>query len=621
MKIAKAKKNWTLPFGANLCGRDVFFRVWAPRAKKVEILFPLQGRREELHKTDEGYFSIRARGLKAGDLYQYLLDGKGPFPDPCSRYQPEGPGGPSMIIDPNQFRWTDRRWRGLRLAGQIIYELHVGTFTREGTFDALRRQLRRIRDSGMTVIEIMPVADFPGQWNWGYDGVDFYAPSRNYGTPDDFRSLVDEAHRLGLGIILDVVYNHFGPDMNFLGEFSRDYYSPRYQSEWGQSPNFDGAHCRPVRTFFVENACYWISEFHLDGLRFDATQAIYDRSPVHFLAEAARCARESAAGREILLIAESERQNIRIVRPPERGGYGFDGIWSDDFHHTVRVALTGKKEAYFSDFKGAAQELLSCVKRGFLFQGQFSQWQKKKRGTATQDTPAETFVFFLQNHDQVANDCLGWRLNALTSEARYRAMTALFLLSPMTPLFFMGQEYGTQKPFVYFTDHRPDLSKLVSSGRKKFLEQFSSCKIGWVRDRIPDPAAVSAFRRCRLDDAERRKNKRWTRFHRDLIRLRQQDPLLRRQSREKLDGAVLNNRCIALRYFSEGRDPRERLLIVNWGEAFDCIPVSEPLLAETAGRPWKLIWASDHIRYGGKRRRKTFSFWKIPAEAALFFSS
>lgn len=630
MTPSKTKK-WELDLGAKVRKKDVLFKVWAPRAEHVDMELLPEGRRLTLRKSERGYFSLRVPGARPGLFYQYFLDEEGPFPDPCSRRQPQGPRGPSEIIDPGKFQWTDAHWRGLTLEGQVFYEIHVGTFTREGNFDGVRRQLKKLRASGITVLELMPLADFPGRWNWGYDGVNYYAPCHHYGTPEDLRRIVNEAHALGLGIILDVVYNHFGPDLNTLMRFSGHYCSSKHVSEWGACPNFDGPHSREVREFFIKNVCYWVSEFHMDGFRFDATHSIYDDSPVHFLAEAAARARKAAGRRRLLLIAENECQNTVLIRSPEKGGFGFDALWSDDFHHAVHVALTGKGEAYMSEYSGSAQELLSCVKRGFLFQGQFSDWQKSRRGTPAENYSAASFVFYLQNHDQVANDCLGRRINALTTRARYRALTALLLLGPMTPLLFMGQEYASRRRFMYFSDHRPGLAKQISRGRKHFMDQFPSCKMGAIRGKIPNASQAETFSACKLDPAERKTNLPWDRFHRDLLRLRMTDPLICRQSRDRLDGAVFNKRCFVLRFFQDSKEKSERLLIVNWGSKFHA-PCSEPLLAEPPGKRWKLIWSSSDRRYGGSPglsarkaggsgRMKSFKFWQIPADTALFFSS
>ena len=347
-----------------------------------------------LTKDKTGYFSGYVPIAKAGMSYRYRLDNGDAYPEPCSRYQPQGPHGPSLIVDANAYEWRAVEWPGIRLRGQVIYELHVGTFTQEGTLDAAISQLDELKELGITVIELMPLAEFPGRWNWGYDGVDLFAPAHVYGDPQALKRFVDAAHEKGLGVILDVVYNHFGPDGNYLPVYSDTYLTDRHPNDWGQAVNFDGPGSEGVRDFVVQNACYWISEYSLDGLRLDAVHAMYDDSPVHILAELTGKARKAAGGRSIVLIAECESQWIKTIQPVEQGGWGLDGVWSDDFHHICRVAITGRSEAYYTDYRGTAQELLSVIKRGFVFQGQRYDWQKKPRGTVVKDEPAHGFVFY-----------------------------------------------------------------------------------------------------------------------------------------------------------------------------------------------------------------------------------
>jgi len=399
-----------LPVGAEVQqGGGVHFRVWAPRRRTVEVALEGGGGAHRLEAEGDGYFSGRVSAAGPGSLYRYRLDGGQSFPDPAARFQPEGPHGPSQVVDPGTFPWTDRDWRGCGLAGQGIYELHVGTFTREGTWEAALRQLPALADLGVTVLEVMPVADFPGRFGWGYDGVDLFAPTRLYGAPDDFRRFVDRAHAVGLGVILDVVYNHFGPDGCYLREFSPDYFSARYKNEWGDPINFDDRNSGPVREFFFANAGYWVDEFHLDGLRLDATHQIFDASPEHILAAVSRRVRAAARGRLTFLVGENEPQEVKLVRPPDQGGYGLDALWNDDFHHSAMVALTGHNEAYYSDYRGTPQEFLSGAKWGYLYQGQLYSWQRKRRGTPALRLAPTAFVNFMQNHDQVANSARGQR--------------------------------------------------------------------------------------------------------------------------------------------------------------------------------------------------------------------
>src|SRR5213592_2967976 len=405
------------PIGAEIISENkTHFRVWAPKANVLEVVVESSVERSakrtfhSLTREPDDYFSgIVSCG--AGTRYRFRLNGSEDFhPDPASRLQPEGPHGSSCVVDPFAFKWTDANWRGVKLAGQVIYEFHVGTFTPDGTWRAAVEKLEPLMSDGITLLEMMPIADFPGRFGWGYDGVDLFAPSHLYGTPDDLRSFIDRAHSLGLGVILDVVYNHFGPDGNYLGAFSDDYLAHGNENEWGDSINFDDRNSGPVREFFVTNGCYWVEEFHFDGFRFDALHAIRDRSSEYIIGAVGRAARKAARARSIILIAENDRQEARMVRPRNQGGDDLDGMWNDDFHHSAVVALTGRKEAYYDDYRGTPQEFISAVKYGFLYQGQALSWRKALRGSSTLGIAPEVFVCFIENHDQIANTGLGERL-------------------------------------------------------------------------------------------------------------------------------------------------------------------------------------------------------------------
>jgi maltooligosyltrehalose trehalohydrolase len=508
------------------------------------------------------------------------------------------------------------------MPGQVLYELHIGTFTREGTFDAAARELDELKRLGVTLIEVMPVAEFPGRWNWGYDGVGLYAPSHTYGDPEALKRFVDRAHRLDLGVILDVVYNHLGPDGNYLTAYSDQYFTDRYKNDWGTAINFDGPGAREVREFFIRNVCYWITEFHLDGLRLDATQDIHDASPLHVLAEISQRARAAAGCRQIVLIAENEPQQVICVTPVHEGGYGLDGMWNDDFHHTARVALTGRREAYYTDYGGRPQEFLSAIKYGFLYQGQRYHWQKKPRGSGVTTEPAAKFVIYTQNHDQVANSLHGERITALTAPARYRALTALLLLAPQTPMLFMGQEFGASQPFLFFADHcDAELASKVYQGRKEFLAQFPSYASVEAQEAVPDPCSPAAFARSQLDFSERGTHAPLYLFHQDLLRLRREDPLIARQDRKRLDGAVLGPEALALRFFADAGD--DRLLVVNLGVDLEYIPAPEPLLAPVEHGSWRLVWSSDDPRYGGPGIINPCGRegWRLPGASAVFFAA
>jgi maltooligosyltrehalose trehalohydrolase len=508
------------------------------------------------------------------------------------------------------------------MRGQVIYEMHVGTFTPGGTFDSAITQLDALKDLGITVIEIMPVAEFPGRWNWGYDGVGLYAPSHVYGDPEALKRFVDEAHQRGLGVILDVVYNHLGPDGNYLPEFSDEYFTDRYNNEWGRAINFDGRGSREVREFFIRNACYWIEEYHLDGLRLDAVHAFQDASPMHIIAELSQAARKAAGTRSIILVAECEAQWVRTIQPIAQGGWGLDAVWSEDFHHTTHVAATGRSEGYFTDYLGSPQELISCVKRGFLYQGQRYQWQRKPRGTMVSHEPAEAFVFFLQNHDQVANQLWAYRLHTKTSPGVCRALTTLLLLAPQTPMLFMGQEFGASAPFHYFVDFPPGkLTADIHQGRKEFLAQFPSYGSPAAQAAIVDPSDPSVYERSQLDLSEREYHAEWYTLHRDLLRLRREDPVIAQQAREAIDGAVLGAYAFLLRYM--GHDGNDRLLLINLGADLLYQPAPEPLIAPPVGRSWSFVWSSDAPCYGGPGVIEPLNEqgWRLPGESAVLYTA
>lgn len=569
------KSAWRLGLGAEVTDQGVRFRVWAPKRRRVDVEVEGQGL-TRLERDEEGYFAGLVPEADAGRRYRYRLDGQEAYPDPCSRFQPDGPHDASLIVDPFRYRWHDAGWPGVRMHGQVIYELHVGAFTADGTLDAAARELETLRQLGITLIELMPLAEFPGRWNWGYDGVALYAPAHVYGDQDALRRFVDAAHGHGLGVVLDVVYNHLGPDGNYLSAYSDDYFTDRYKNQWGQAVNFDGPHAREVREFFIRNACYWITEFHLDGLRLDATQQMFDASDEHVLKALTRRTRAAAGARSIVLIAENEPQDLALITPTERGGYGLDAVWIDDFHHITRVALTGRREAYYTDYRGSAQELVSVVKRSLLYQGQRYAWQDRPRGAPVGDQPTSAFVFYLQNHDQVANHPCGTRLHALSSPSRFRALTAVLLLAPQTPMLFMGQEYGASAPFVFFADHRDGLASIVHGGRREFLTQFPSYATREAQATVPDPADPLTFEQCKLEPAERDHHASISRLHGDLLRLRRDDPVMAAQRRDRLDGACLGDAAFVIRFFSEHGD---RLLVVNLGVQFSYDPAPEPLLA------------------------------------------
>jgi maltooligosyltrehalose trehalohydrolase len=589
MPVSTARR---LSSGVELQSADTaHVRVWAPACRRVDLVID-EGPTCPLARAEDGHFESTVTGLRAGTRYWFRLDGDRLRPDPVSRYQPDGPSGPSAVVDPAGFRWTDADWPGVGARGQVLYEMHIGTFTPEGTWASAAQQLPLLADLGITVIEMMPVGDFAGRFGWGYDGVNLYAPSRLYGTPDDLRAFVDRAHATGLGVILDVVYNHLGPDGNYLPEFSPDYFTDQYKNDWGQSINFEGP--SPARSFFVENAGYWIDEFHFDGLRFDATQDIKDASSEHVITAMARRAREAAGRKAVYLIAENEPQDTRLVRPVADNGSGLDALWNDDYHHTAVVALTGRREAYYTDYKGSVQELISAAKYGYLYQGQWYEWQKQPRGTPALDLPPHAFVSYLENHDQVANSIHGKRLHQLSSPGRYRALTALTLLGPATPMLFQGQEFAASAPFLFFADHRQELASSILTGRREFLSQFVSARDPDVTAVLDSPVDPATFAKCKLDLEERRTHASAYALHRDLLHLRAAHLAISQPRR--VDGAALASEVLLLRYL--GQD-EEFALIVNLGCDLDLTPAPEPLLAPPRGARWTVWWSSESVKYGG----------------------
>jgi maltooligosyltrehalose trehalohydrolase len=608
------------PIGAEIVGGGVSFRVWAPAQDSMSLLLE-NGREHEMHGELDGYFSLYIDGLAAGTLYRFKFEGSAdPAADPASRFQPDGPSGNSMVIDPSNFSWHDHDWLGIPPHGQVLYEIHIGTFTPEGSYSSAAEKLPLLKESGITCLELMPLNEFCGVFGWGYDGVLPYAPTRLYGRPDDLRSLVDVAHGLGMGVILDVVYNHFGFGDRFR-DFTPDYFTERYRNDWGNAINFDDDNSVGVREFFAKNAAYWIDEYHFDGLRLDATQALYDSSDEHIIETIAREARAAAGKKSIYLIAENEPQDTRLVRRPQEHGYGLDALWNDDFHHSAMVALTGRNEAYYHDHLGRAQEFVSAAKYGYLFQGQRYDWQDAPRGQPGFDLAPVNFIHFLQNHDQIANSGSGARLERLASPARVRALTALLLLGPQTPMLFQGQEFGASSPFYYFADQSGALVDAVREGRVEFLKQFPSLRNEAFAASMPAPADASTFECCKLRWSERDTNGPVVALHRDLLALRRRTSVFStggRGPRAAFDGSVLDRSAFLLRFFSS--DPQdERLLLINLGGDLSVASLAEPLFSPPAGHQWSVEWSSDEIIYGGGGRRP-LDFqrrWTLGADSAL----
>jgi maltooligosyltrehalose trehalohydrolase len=570
----------------------------------------------------DGYYEGFAPKARAGTLYRFELDDDPRrYPDPASRYQPEGPHGPSQVIDPDAFQWSDNLWRGVGREGHIIYEMHLGTFSKEGTWRGGQNELAHLAALGITLIEVMPVHDFPGRFGWGYDGVGLFAPVAIYGEPDDMRRFVNEAHGLGLGVILDVVYNHFGPDGNYLRAFSPWYFDEKRKNDWGESINFDGKNAGPVREFFTANAGYWIEEFHLDGLRLDATHTMHDESPRHILADIGRAARAAAGERGIYIVGENEQQRAILARSGEAGGYGLDALWNDDFHHAARVALTGRNEAYYSGYLGRPQEFISTAKYGYLYQGEWYTWQNQRRGTPAFDLPPSAFVNFIQNHDQVSNSATGERPDRFCAPADYRAMTALLMLLPGTPMLFQGQEFGATTGFQFFGDHKAEIAKLSREGRAASLAQFPSLALPEMQAVLADPGDPRTFEASKLDLSEREKNAPTYRMHKDLIALRRSDVVFANPRPRNVDGAVLSAHAFVLRYFSE--TDGDRLVLVNLGMDLHLEPGPEPLLAPMAGRRWQVVFSSEDPKYGGTGTvaPDTTENWRIAGHSAVVLTA
>ncbi|MGQ9695248.1 MAG: malto-oligosyltrehalose trehalohydrolase [Thermodesulfobacteriota bacterium] len=514
-----------------LKGGSCLFRVWAPLISKVELHL-ISPKEQVIPLTKNGeYHEVLVRNLPPGALYFYILDGQKERPDPASRFQPQGVHGPSQVIDP-AFSWTDKDWRGIPLPDYIIYELHVGTFTKEGSFQALIPFLEDLRELGITAIELMPVSQFPGLRNWGYDGVYPFAVQNSYGGPAGLKELVNSCHLMGLAVILDVIYNHLGPEGNYLRDFG-PYFTSRYQTPWGEAVNFDGPYSDEVRNFFLANALYWIREFHVDALRLDALHAVYDFSARPFLQELADVVKEEGEKekRKVYLIGECDLNDQRLVQKKELGGYGLDALWNDDFHHALHTLLTGEKRGYYQDF-GEMEHLAKSFVEGFVFTGQHSSFRRRRQGSSSRDIPAWRLVVFSQNHDQIGNRPLGERLSHLVNFSQLKLAAAVVLLSPFIPLIFMGEEYGEKAPFLYFISHTdPDLVEKVKKGRQEEFADF------FPEGKMPDPYAEGTFAKCRLNHelCFQGNHKILRLFYQELIKLRRNLPPLKNLSKENLE--------------------------------------------------------------------------------------
>jgi maltooligosyltrehalose trehalohydrolase len=583
----------TVTLGATAQGLNRWrFRVWAPQARQVELW--LDGRGQlEMQAAERGYFELEVDDLQPGARYMYRLDGERQRPDPASRLQPEGVHGPSELVSPS-FSWQDSAWPGKRLQDYVIYELHVGTFTPAGTFEAIIPYLDHLAQLGITAIELMPVAQFPGERNWGYDGVYPFAPQASYGGPEGLKRLVDACHQRDLAVVLDVVYNHLGPEGNYLRDYG-PYFTDRYRTPWGPAVNFDGPHSDEVRRFFIENAIYWVEEFHVDALRLDAIHAMLDFSAGTFLEELASNVHELAErnNRHVYLIAESDRNDARIIGPRELGGYGLDAQWNDDFHHALHTLLTGESSGYYIDFvdpdgRPTVQCIAKAYQEGFVYAGQYSRYRQHRHGTPARHIPSYRFVVCAQNHDQVGNRLRGERLSALVPFEALKVAAATVLLSPNIPLLFMGEEYGEPAPFQYFVSHSdPQLVEAVRQGRRDEFATFA-----WQGE-VPDPQAERTFVASRLNHELREQGQhgRLLALYRELLALRRSIPALTTLSYERTQ--VLSYEREQVLAVRRWHDDSQICAIFSYGHA----PVSLRLPIP-AGR-WETILDTASERWGG----------------------
>jgi maltooligosyltrehalose trehalohydrolase len=590
------------PQGADLLPEGgVRHRVWAPEMKTVEAVIyeeKGEGSRREVRLSPEGngIFTAVDQEGRGGDRYKYRLDGDGIFPDPFSRWQPEDVFNPSMVIDPRAYRWQVDSWEKIPLCDSVIYELHVGTFTREGTFRSAIARLDHLVSLGVTTVELMPIAAFPGNRNWGYDGVMLFAPDKSYGHPDDLRALVDEAHKRGLNVLLDVVYNHFGPDGNFLAAYSPHYFTSEKKTPWGDAINFSGPGAQHVRAVFTANAAYWMDEFRIDGFRLDATHEILDDSTPHILAEIARVVQARGG----LVVAEDDRNLAELSLPSASGGYGLDGLWADDFHHTVRVALLQQREAYFANFTGDPEELVSTLHHGWLYCGQVAPALGSHRGTPTGKLAIDQFIHCISNHDQVGNRAFGERLNHLVSSEAYRAASALICLTPSVPMLFMGQEWAASSPFLYFTDHHDELGALVTEGRRReFKEFFEAIHESRAVTAIPDPQDEKTFRQSKLDWNEPADPQHHpvVELYRTLLQLRQQNPDIRHRSRESVAVKLLGDGIVCIHFHHTRHSGLLVLVDLTGGHSCDLSTLQPELLP--SGWIWKPFLSTNEKRFGG----------------------
>ena len=585
------QERWKLEMGANLLSEGgVHFSVWAPKANEVALKILGELPQIELMSQDDGVFSLTLPHIKAGQDYLYVIDGKKELPDPVSRWQPHGVHGPSRVVDPKAFHWQDQSWQGVDLKKTVIYELHVGTFTPEGTFESAIEKLPYLRDLGVTAIELMPIAQFPGERNWGYDGVYPFAPQSSYGGPHGLKQLINACHSEGLAVILDVVYNHLGPEGNYIAEYA-PYFTDRYRTPWGEAINYDAPDCDRVRQYFIDHALYWLTEYHIDALRLDAIHFIFDFSPHHFLAELQEQFEKQARflQRKAWITAESDLNDVRVIRSRSEGGYGINAQWSDDFHHTLQALLLKRKDSYFGDF-GQLKDLAQAITSGFVNDGRFSSFRKRSHGTVSEEYPGEQFIICTQNHDQIGNACLGKRSGELLSLDQQKLATALLLFSPNVPLIFMGQEWGETAPFFYFTHHEnPDLIENVRKGFQIESGCFTFC------GKAVDPQDSKSFETSKLDweKLSQSSHQKLFAFYRDLLTLRCEIPCLS-NCRKDLTTVEFSEEEKWLSIVREDdQSSLKALLVCNFNEVRQSIALPNQ-------EKWELILDSQDPKYGGR---------------------
>jgi maltooligosyltrehalose trehalohydrolase len=571
------RRMYRMSFGATPISGGTLFRLFAPQARDVSLR--LGGRDRPMARGADGWFELSAADATPGQLYQFGIDGQQAVPDPASRFQPQDVNGPSEIIAPDAFDWSDAAWRGRPWREAVIYELHLGAFTREGTYRAASAELERLRTLGITAIELMPLADFAGTRNWGYDGVLPFAPDSSYGRPEELKALICEAHRLGIMVFLDVVYNHFGPEGNYLSLYAPGFFAAG-ETGWGQSLDFGGI----ARRFFIENALYWLTEYHLDGLRFDAVHAMNDEGQPHFLDELARAARATCGERPIHLVLENDKNEARFLKRDGTGAPSYyDAQWNDDFHHAMHAALTGETDGYYADYASAPIDRLArSLAEGFAYQGEYSPFRDVVRGQPSADLPPLAFVDFLQNHDQIGNRAFGERLISLVSREALMAAIAIQLLAPCVPLLFMGEEVGATAPFLFFCDFAGALADAVRDGRRRELARFPAFASPDARERIPDPLARETFARSNIAPAVEKPDREMVVLYQQLLDLR------RREIVPRLAGS----HGFAARYRSAAR-----CLWVNWNLPDDSKLTLTANLAPTSAKPLekplgRLIWGT-----------------------------